>query len=150
MAPWGGLLINPQSLATGAPGVFAAGDVTYGPKTIIQAAAHGRQAARSIHAYLRNLALRDVSEMPAGEGETVSTLPPGGSITLDLQPTPREVMPLRAGEAARDRSIEFAAGFTEEQARREASRCLRCDLAYLCPSIKVISADSVVSAKASR
>jgi NADPH-dependent glutamate synthase beta subunit-like oxidoreductase/NAD-dependent dihydropyrimidine dehydrogenase PreA subunit len=150
VAPWGGLLINPQSLATGAPGVFAAGDVTYGPKTIIHAAAHGRQAARSMHAYLSHLALRDVSEMPEGEGETVSTLPPAGSITLDLRPTPREVMPLRAGEAARDRSIEFAAGFTEEQARREASRCLRCDLAYLCPSIKVISADSVVSAKASR
>lgn len=150
VAPWGGLLINPQSLATGAPGVFAAGDVTYGPKTIIQAAAHGRQAARSIHAFLRHFTLRDVSEMPEGEGETVSTLPAGGSITLDLQPTPREVMPLRAGEAARDRSLEFAAGFTEAQARREASRCLRCDLAYLCPSIKVISADSVVSAKASR
>jgi NADPH-dependent glutamate synthase beta subunit-like oxidoreductase/NAD-dependent dihydropyrimidine dehydrogenase PreA subunit len=150
VAPWGGLLINPHSLATGAPGVFAAGDVTYGPKTIIQAAAHGRQAARSIHAFLRHLALQDVSEMPAGEGETVSTLPPGGSIRLDLQPTPREIMPLRAGEAARDRSIEFAAGFTEEQARREASRCLRCDLAYLCPSINVISADSVVSAKVSR
>ncbi len=150
VAPWGGLLINPHSLATGAPGVFAAGDVTYGPKTIIQAAAHGRQAARSIHAFLRHFTLRDVSEMPEGEGETVSTLPAGGSITLDLQPTPREVMPLRAGEAARDRSIEFAAGFTEAQARREASRCLRCDLAYLCPSIKVISADSVVSAKASR
>ncbi len=150
VAPWGGLLINPQSLATGAPGVFAAGDVTYGPKTIIHAAAHGRQAARSIHAYLSHLALREVSEMPEGEGETVSTLPPAGSITLDLRPMPREVMPLREGEAARDRSIEFAVGFTEEQARREASRCLRCDLAYLCPSIKVISADSVVSVKASR
>src|SRR5215472_7550138 len=94
------LVLNPQSLATGAPGVFAAGDVTYGPRTIIHAAAHGRQAARSIHAYLSHLALRDVSEMPEGEGETVSTLPPGDSITLDLQPTPREVMPLRGGVAA--------------------------------------------------
>src|SRR5229473_3280076 len=67
VAPWGGLLINPVTLATGAPGVFAAGDVTYGPKTIIQAAAHGRQAARSIHAFLRHFTLRDVSEMPEGE-----------------------------------------------------------------------------------
>ncbi|HEY7419977.1 MAG TPA: FAD-dependent oxidoreductase, partial [Ktedonobacteraceae bacterium] len=55
IAPWGGLLINPATLATGAPGVFAAGDVTYGPKTVIHAAAHGRQAARSIHAYLRRI-----------------------------------------------------------------------------------------------
>ena len=94
VAPWGGLLINPESLATGAPGVFAAGDVTYGPKSIIHAAAHGRQAARSIHAYLGHLALRQVNEMPEGEFETASTLPPDATITLDLRPTPRAVMPL--------------------------------------------------------
>ena len=150
VAPWGGLLINPQTLATGAPGVFAAGDVTYGPKSIIHAAAHGRQAARSIHAYLRHLPVREVNEMPQDEGETVSTLPAGAAIMLDLRPTPREVMPLRGSEASHDRSVEFAVGFTEEQARREASRCLRCDLAYLDPAIKVISADSIVSAKAKR
>ena len=150
VAPWGGLLINPQTLATGAPGVFAAGDVTYGPKSIIHAAAHGRQAARSIHAYLRHLPVREVTEMPQDERETVSTLPTGAAIMLDLRPTPREVMPLRGSEASHDRSVEFAVGFTEEQARREASRCLRCDLAYLDPSIKVISADSIVSAKAKR
>jgi len=55
---------------------------------------------------------------------------------------------LREGAtASRGRSIEFAMGFTEEQARREASRCLRCDLSYLCPSIKVIGADHIVSEK---
>ncbi len=142
VAPWGGLLINPESLATGAPGVFAAGDVTYGPKTVIHAAAHGRQAARSIHAYLSHLALRTVKEMPEDEFETVSTLPQDGVITLDLRPTPREVMPF-AESASRDRSIEFAKGLSEEQARREASRCLRCDLAYLCPSINVIGAENI-------
>jgi NADPH-dependent glutamate synthase beta subunit-like oxidoreductase/NAD-dependent dihydropyrimidine dehydrogenase PreA subunit len=147
VAPWGGLLINPETLATGAPGVFAAGDVTYGPKSIIHAAAHGRKAARSIHAYLSGLSPRQVAEMPDDEFQTVSTLPPGGAISLDLRPTERELMPLRNGEAARDRSVEFAKGFTEEQARREASRCLRCDLAYLCPTIKVIGIETVVSAK---
>ena len=151
VAPWGGLLINPDTLATGAPGVFAAGDVTYGPKSIIHAAAHGRLAARSIHAYLSHMALRDITELPEDEFQTVSQLPSDGRITLDLRPTPREVMPLREGAAAaRDRSTEFALGFTEQQARCEANRCLRCDLAYLIPSVKVISADSVVSAKASR
>jgi len=150
VAPWGGLLINPVTLATGAPGVFAAGDVTYGPKTIIHAAEHGRKAAQSIHAYLRKLSPAQVSELPEDEFQTASTLPPDGRITLDLRPTPREVMPLRGGEAARDRSLEFARGLTEEQARREASRCLRCDLAYLCPTIHVISADTLVAASKSR
>jgi NADH-quinone oxidoreductase subunit F len=137
LAAWGGLLINPETLATGAPGVFAAGDITYGPKTVIHAAAHGRQAARSIHAYLRGISPQAVHEMPDDEIETASTLPASGYITLDLQPTPREEMPLQSGTASHDRAVEYASGFTEEAARREASRCLRCDLAYLCPTIKV-------------
>jgi len=152
VAAWGGLLINKETLATGAPGIFAAGDVTYGPKTIIHAAAHGRLAARSMHAYLRKLSPQAVTEMPEDEFETTSTLPPDSTVHLDLRPTPREMMPLREA-AARDRSIEFAAGFTEEQARREASRCLRCDLAYLCPTINVLTAETggeVGSAKAVR
>jgi NADPH-dependent glutamate synthase beta subunit-like oxidoreductase/NAD-dependent dihydropyrimidine dehydrogenase PreA subunit len=142
VAPWGGLLINPTTLATGAPGVFAAGDITTGPTDIIHAAAHGRKAAWSIHAYLRKLPPGAVTELPENEFQTASTLPPDGRITLDLRPTPRAVMPLASREAARKRSTEFARGFTEEQARREASRCLRCDLAYLCPSIRVISTDT--------
>lgn len=136
VAAWGGLLVDPRTLATGAPGVFAAGDVTYGPKSIIHAAAHGRLAARAIHACLRGLDVRQVLEMPEDEFETTSTLPASGTVTVDLEPTPREEMPLRAAEAGHERHTEFASGFSEEQARREASRCLRCDLAYLCPTIK--------------
>src|SRR5215469_2282878 len=150
VAPWGGLLINPVTLATGAPGVFAAGDVTYGPRSVIHAAAHGRKAAQSIHAYLRKRSPQEVTELPADEFQTASTLPPDGRLTLDLRPTAREVMPLRSGSAARNRSVESARGLTEEQARREASRCLRCDLAYLCPTVTVMSAETVVAAKHSR
>lgn len=146
VAAWGGLLINQETLATGASGIFAAGDVTYGPKTIIHAAAHGRKAAQSIHAYLRKLSPGDVPEMPAGEVEMVSTLPSDGNINIDLRPLPREVMPLRQGDAAHERFTEFAAGFTEVQARREASRCLRCDLAYRCPTITVVQPDALTKA----
>jgi len=134
VAPWGGLLINPTTLATGAPGIFAAGDVTYGPKSIIQAAAHGRRAARSIHGYLRHIAPSATADMPEDEFETASALPPNGRVMLNLRPTSREAMPLRQTLDA-DRSTEAATGFTDDQARREASRCLRCDLAYLCPTI---------------
>jgi NADPH-dependent glutamate synthase beta subunit-like oxidoreductase len=147
VSAWGGLLINQETLATGAPGVFAAGDVTYGPKTVIHAAAHGRRAAQSIHAYLSKLSPAAVSEMPEGEWETVSKLPLDGQVSVDLRPKARAVMPLRTGTAAHDRSIEFATGFTEEEARREAGRCLRCDLAYLCPTVKAIAPEQVVAAR---
>ncbi|HEX9036948.1 MAG TPA: FAD-dependent oxidoreductase [Ktedonobacterales bacterium] len=144
LAAWGGLLVNPETLATGAPGVFAAGDITYGPKTVIHAAAHGRLAARAIHAFLRNLSPRALSEMPEDEFETASTLPADGHITLDLRPTPREQPGMQSG-AARERAVEYVAGFTEEAARREASRCLRCDLAYRCPSVKLVDHESRVA-----
>jgi NADPH-dependent glutamate synthase beta subunit-like oxidoreductase/NAD-dependent dihydropyrimidine dehydrogenase PreA subunit len=139
LSAWGGLLVNPETLATGATGVFAAGDITYGPKTVIHAAAHGRLAARAIHAYLQHLSPRAVSEMPEDEFETTSELPADGHITLDLRPTPRAEMPLRSGNAAHDRSVEYAEGFSEEAARHEASRCLRCDLAYRCPTVRLVS-----------
>ena len=135
VAAWGGLLINQETLATGAAGIFAAGDVTYGPRTIIHAAAHGRKAARSIHAYLRKRSPSELAEMPEDEVETVSTLPISGQIQIDLRPRARVVMPLRAVHPMQERATELAPGFTEEQAKREAGRCLRCDLAYLCPTI---------------
>jgi formate dehydrogenase beta subunit len=136
VAAWGGLLVHPETLSTGAPGIFAAGDVTYGPKSIIHAAAHGRLAAKTIHAYLRHLDPRTVHEMPDDEVEARSALPPDGRVALDLRPTPRAAMPLHTVASAHERAVEFALGFTEEQARREAQRCLRCDLAYRCPSMR--------------
>ena len=150
VSAWGGLLINPETLATGAPGVFAAGDVTYGPKSIIHAAAHGRKAAQTIHAYLSRIPLHRVTEMPPDEFETASTLPASGTITLDLRPTPRQEMPLRDATEAHSRTLEFATGFTEEQARKEGSRCLRCDLAYLCPSINVAGQPTAATAMVHR
>ncbi len=140
---WGGLLVNPATLATGEKGVFAAGDVTYGPASVIEAAAHGRKAAKFIHAYLQHIPPARIHEMPDDENETHSTLPKDGAVAIDLTPTPRAEMSLRGTRDARTRDIEFASGLTEAQARREASRCLRCDLAYLCPSIKVASPTKV-------
>lgn len=143
VAPWGGLQINQETLATGANRVFAAGDVTYGPKSIIEAAAHGRKAARAIHAFLRHIPLTKIHELPDDEFETPSRMPEDGQVTIDLTPTERAIMPLRSG--AISQTEEFATGLTEAQARREASRCLRCDLAYLCPSIKVTASTTVAA-----
>ena len=40
------------TLATTAAGVFAGGDVAFGPRNLIEAVANGKRAARSIHEYL--------------------------------------------------------------------------------------------------
>ncbi len=150
VAAWGGLLINQETLATGAPGIFAAGDITYGPKTIIHAAAHGKKAAQSIHAFLQKLSPDIAATMSDDIFMTVSALPPDGVVTLNLQPMAREEMPSLTREAAQERSAEFATGFTEEQARREASRCLRCDLSYRCPTIHLIQPERTKRVQTSR
>ncbi|MBM2839923.1 MAG: 4Fe-4S ferredoxin iron-sulfur binding domain protein, partial [Bacteroidetes bacterium] len=45
--------INPETLATTASGVYACGDVAFGPRNIIDAVANGKKAALSIDEYLR-------------------------------------------------------------------------------------------------
>src|SRR6266508_3641758 len=50
--PGGSIRVDPATLATSAPGVFAGGDVAFGPRNLIEAVANGKRAARSIHSHL--------------------------------------------------------------------------------------------------
>ena len=121
----GTLAPDPLTLATHIPGVFAGGDVVTGPSTIVQAMAHGYQAAVSIDRYLKGqdlckdrvyLPLRR-ADVPKGEGET-------GEVEAIK---PRARMPyMGVGRRVRTFS-EVNLGFSEETALREACRCLRCD-----------------------
>ena len=51
---WGTIVADPDTLATGKPGVFAGGDCVDGPGIAIQAIAQGKKAAESINSYLTN------------------------------------------------------------------------------------------------
>jgi glutamate synthase (NADPH/NADH) small chain len=50
----GYLMVDAETLMTSRPGVFAGGDILHNPpsRTVVQAVAYGKQAARSIHDYL--------------------------------------------------------------------------------------------------
>src|SRR5262249_6558504 len=52
LQPGGTIRVDPTPLATPAPGVFAGGDVAFGPRNLIEAVANGKRAARSIHDFL--------------------------------------------------------------------------------------------------
>jgi len=47
------ILVDPVTMMTNFPGVFAGGDVVSGPATVIEAIAAGKRAALSIHRYLK-------------------------------------------------------------------------------------------------
>ena len=55
LTPAGVIKVDPKTLATSAPGLFAGGDVAFGPRNLIDAVANGKQAALSIDDHLRGL-----------------------------------------------------------------------------------------------
>ncbi len=48
MAKWGHILVDPETLQTSIPGVYAGGDIVTGGATVIKAMGAGRKAAASI------------------------------------------------------------------------------------------------------
>jgi NADPH-dependent glutamate synthase beta subunit-like oxidoreductase len=112
--------IDPETLATTAPGVFAGGDVAFGPRNIIDAVANGKKAALSVDAYVRKQTSVPMFELSIEKIPTrVFTRPE------DFEQHPREAAPT-IDLNRRTGISEVESGYTEEQARRQAERCLAC------------------------
>ena len=118
VTPRGILKIN-ENLSTTAPGVFAGGDVAFGPRILVEAVANGHRSARSIHLYL--------------SGKTEKTvlrrfrILPDWKMPKNFLAIPRQKMPM----LAKNRRIgiaEVEMGFDEEQGRAEGLRCLNCQV----------------------
>jgi NADH-quinone oxidoreductase subunit F len=124
-ALWGALIVDEKTLSTNIPGIFAGGDFTTGPTYVIRAIASGRRAAISIDRYLRGEkgGFTILDEKTRLAEEQVFSLEEGAG-----EERPRVAVEMAdAQERAKDfREVEK--GFTEAQARFEATRCLRCDL----------------------
>jgi NADH-quinone oxidoreductase subunit F len=123
---WEMLSVDPDNLATNVPGVFAGGDFVTGPAFVITAIAAGRRGAVAIDKYLcgdtSRVELYDVREAAPPTDEKVDDL------QEDLGEKPRVIMPVRAPKKRVSSFEEIEIGFSEDQAREEAKRCLRCDL----------------------
>jgi formate dehydrogenase (NADP+) beta subunit len=115
----GTVKIDPATLMTTAPGVFAAGDIAFGPRLIISAVADGKKAAEEVDRYLRGPDWK-----PKGLYVQITVLD-HHQMTADYDEYSRLSVPTMALER-RTGIAEVELGFTEEQARREAERCLRC------------------------
>lgn len=121
---WERLAVDDNRLATNVPGVFAGGDFVTGPAMVIEAIAAGRRGAIAIDKYLRGDTSRvEIYDLkPSVIEEVISR----EEETWEPQFRP-EIAQLPAEE--RKRSFkETELGFSEEKAKQEAKRCLRCDL----------------------
>jgi thioredoxin reductase/ferredoxin len=115
----GRIVIDPATLATTAPGIYAGGDAAFGPRIAINAVADGKRAARSIDELLRG------RSRPEFDGTVEIDVHQRYERALDFESIPRQKPPTRP-ISRRIGIAEVEECFGEAQARREGSRCLRC------------------------
>lgn len=104
--------------ATSIPGIWAGGDAAKGPRTLIAAIADGRASAADIHRHFGG-------EQPDARPGTMVKLRQFHRLDDDYDRHDRVAVPTLA-TGRRMGLAEVERGFTPEQARCEASRCLRC------------------------
>ncbi len=124
LSDWRTLKVDPLTLQSDDPDIFAGGDAVTGPRTVIEAIAAGKEAAVSMDRFLRGEDLRQGREK---RWEAVRNVPTEG-----YDRVPRERMPRLSPKERLGNFNEVQLGFTEEQVRREAQRCLDCGVCSEC------------------
>jgi heterodisulfide reductase subunit A2 len=149
----GKVVTDPVTLSTAISGIFSGGDAVLGPSTVIEAIAQGKEAAESIHRYLRGEDLHEGRELPP------SAIVPDQKVELVERIKQRHRDP---GERVKDFG-EVALAFDEKSIITEAERCMSCGICsecYLCvdackakaithmdlPAQKTIEAGSIILA----
>jgi formate dehydrogenase (NADP+) beta subunit len=116
------IVVDPKTLATSQPGIYAGGDVAFGPRIIIAAVADGRTAAKSIDTFLTGRTDRPIDYR-------VRVFPTFGYshpfAAGDYEKIPRRRVPVLPIERRQPRE-EVELPLTLAEARAEGSRCLHC------------------------
>jgi len=124
----GRVVVDPKTLCTSRPGVFAGGDLVTGPNTVVDAIAAGKAAAGVIDRYLRGVELSEPARctLPGVYLEPAAPATDGGQELKRAEPS---ALP---AETRKKNFAEVEMSLTEAAALREARRCLRCDLQFTC------------------
>ncbi len=118
--------VDPDTLCTNVPGVFAGGDVARGPNTVVDAIADGKRAATMIDRYVRGEQLQQPPEV-----RLPRVYVPPVQVSEEIAAARRVETPRAAVEWRKRGFAEVEMSLTPEEAAREASRCLRCDLEFV-------------------
>ena len=117
---WGTIQADEATCLTDIEGVFAAGDATNnGASIAIDAIAEANIAARAINAYLLGMPM-DFPKPYYSERKVTAEM------LADREKKARAVMSVKDPEYRKHNFDAVLNGFTEEQARNEAKRCLEC------------------------
>lgn len=122
---WGDIDAKKETLQTGIPSVFAAGDGVTGPATIIEAIAQAKTAAISAHQYLTGLSIEPLKKPFISKKENFKK-----QVKEDymgrFENQLREEMPTLSPDK-RNNFDEVELGYsTTEVAKHETMRCIEC------------------------
>jgi heterodisulfide reductase subunit A-like polyferredoxin len=124
LSDWGTMNVDPLTLQTDDPDIFAGGDAVTGPRTVIEAIEAGKQAAISIDRFIQGVDLRKDREKA---WEAIQDLRTEGYDRI-----PRTQMPRLEPHDRVETFQEVQLGFNEVQAVAEAKRCLACGICSEC------------------
>jgi heterodisulfide reductase subunit A-like polyferredoxin len=124
LSNWGTMNVDPVTLQSDDPDIFAGGDAVTGPATVVEAIAAGKEAAISIDRFIRDEDLAQGRPRPI---RTVEDVPLSGVATAARTP-----MSHLAPAGRMDNFNEVQLGFSEDQSRRESDRCLSCGICSEC------------------
>ncbi len=119
---WNTFEVDPATLQSNIPNVFAAGDAATGPSLVVTAIGGGRRAARSIHFYVMG---EEVKPEPLELNEKM--IP--GTVFDQVEGVirrPRAAMPELEVEERITSFVEVDQVLSEESALEESRRCLHC------------------------
>ena len=141
---WDMPIVNAVTFQSTHPKVFFGGDAAWGPENIIWAAAHGHQAAISIHKFCQNENINDRPE----PGTNLVSQKMGlheWSYDNDISQAKRLLVP-KADQnlALKSLKIEVEKGFDAQLAMEEAQRCLNCDVQTVFSESLCIECDACV------
>jgi 2-oxoacid:acceptor oxidoreductase delta subunit (pyruvate/2-ketoisovalerate family) len=128
--------VDPQTMMTGHPGLFAGGDMVPADRNVTVAVGHGKKAARHIDAWLRDAKLAPKVKPPLATFENLNPW-----YYSDASKTMRPQL-----DAARRTSSfdEVQGGLTEANALFEARRCLSCGTCFACDNCYGVCPDNAV------
>jgi formate dehydrogenase major subunit len=119
----GRVIETDDECATSLTGVYAAGDVVTGSKTVIDACAAGHRAAEAVNRYLRGQGIASAEMVRTVSGYDVDQLDRQEYADIDRK---RVVIPSLAAEERKHTFAEIELGVSEDEVRKEAGRCFAC------------------------
>ena len=132
----GGVVKVDAHMMTGAPGIFAGGDMVPGERTVTVGIGHGKLAARNIDAWLRGEAW---SHPPRHELASFDKLN-----TWYYSDAPKAQRPVLDMVRRQSTFEEVVGGFDRATAQFEARRCLSCGNCFECDNCYGVCPDNAV------